>query len=99
MKENNETTPEPASRRRGLATRAAAVFGGAIAMVAMVAGPSFATGLPSPTSVATSIVNTGGGQLVSTAVGVIPVVIGILVIFWAIRFALHKLGFGGRAKV
>lgn len=100
--ERQETTAtEGSSRAARLRNRLAAVFAFLAALVAVPTAAFAQTAtptLPDATTTANNIVNNGGSQLVNVAVGVIPTVIGVLVIFWAIKFALKKMGLGGKAK-
>lgn len=100
VKTTPEATDKPARSAR-MRNRLAAVFAFLAAFVSVPAAAFAQTTptLPDASTTANDIVNNGGSQLVTVAVAVIPTVIGLLVIFWAIRFALHKLGLGGRAHV
>jgi len=55
--------------------------------------------VPSPDAVATSIVNSAGGQLLDTITSVVPVLIPVMLGLWAISWVLGKLGLKRRARV
>lgn len=83
-----------------LASVASLLFGGAVVLSGGAAFAQTTTPtLPDASTTAENIVNTGGSQLANTAVAVLPYVIAVLVLFWAINFALKKVGLTGRAKV
>lgn len=48
--------------------------------------------LPAASDVSHFIVNSGAAKLANVALSVLPYVITALVLFWAIRFSLRKLG-------
>jgi uncharacterized membrane protein len=54
---------------------------------------------PDPTTVATTLANNVGGQLVNTVVGVLPVIVPALLSLWALAFVMRKFGLGRKAKV
>lgn len=99
---DTNTTPEGTPRRR-LGARIAAVASTVLGVVGIGAGSAFAQTtsptLPDPGTTAQNIVNTGASQLANTAVSVLPYVIAALVLFWAINFALKKVGMKGKAGV
>lgn len=47
---------------------------------------------PDPTTIATSLADNVGGQLVDTVTGVAPVLVPFFLAIWAIRFVLGKFG-------
>lgn len=71
------------------------IGGTAAAALAQTTPPS----LPDAGATATSLANSAGSQLANTAVTVLPIVIGVLVLFWAINFVLKKTGMKGKAGV
>lgn len=101
VESSTEATRRP-SRIARLRNRVSAVL---VTMAVLVGVPTAAFAqttpptLPDATTTANNLVNQGGTSLVNVAVGVIPTVISVLVIFWAIRFALSKLGLRGHAHV
>ena len=54
---------------------------------------------PDPTAVASTLAQNVGSQLVSTVVGVLPVIVPALLSLWALGFVMKKFGLNKRAKV
>lgn len=54
---------------------------------------------PDPTAVASTLAQNVGGQLVTTVVGVLPVIVPALLSLWALSFVMKKFGLGKKAKV
>src|SRR4051812_27649493 len=96
-------TREQSEQRSKRGPRRAAVIlctaAGSVLVPAAAFAQTTAPTLPDAGDTAKTIVNTGGSQLASTAIPVLPYVIGVLVLFWAINFALSKVGMKGKAKV
>lgn len=73
----------------------AALVGVPVAAFAQTTAPT----LPDAGTTATTLANSAGSQLANTATTVLPIVIGVLVLFWAINFVLKKTGMKGKAGV
>lgn len=87
------------ARLRNRVATVLAILAGLVAVPAAAFAQTTSPSLPDATQTANNLVNNGGSQIANVAVAVLPTVIGVLVLFWAIRFALKKVGMRGSAHI
>lgn len=89
---------------RGRGFQRVAVVTGAGLLPFVAAGAAFAqtsggSTLPDATSVTTGLVNSTASSMATTAIAIIPVVVGAILLFWAINLGLSKVLPARKAKV